>query len=158
MARIVNDPSHACRDLHRIIARARGATLPIPISVVPIHVRKRRPLRRYNVCWPVLKMQSWLEYFLEHKSHLVLGGVHVDDAETWQSQLLDFWQLYQRIDPSHPIFASGYDLRGCLPYCIHGDEGRGFLKRPYMVIAFQMLLSPHGPEYCNSNMRLALVM
>ncbi|CAE7650537.1 unnamed protein product [Symbiodinium sp. CCMP2592] len=37
----------------------------------------------------------------------------------------EFWDLYQEVDPSHPVFTESLNRKCTLPYFLHGDEGRG---------------------------------
>ena len=48
-------------------------------------------------------------------------------------------------------FLEHHGPRACIPYHIHGDEGRGQLKRPYMVVSWQCVISHHGPQVCNES-------
>jgi hypothetical protein len=56
--------------------------------------------------------------------------------------------------PDHPIFNSGHDINfgTAIPIYIHGDEGRGLLKRPYMVISWQCVVGHGGLQVCNDAM------
>ena len=50
--------------------------------------------------------------------------------------------LYNRQDWDHSM---------CIPIAYHGDEGRGKLKRPILILDFQPLISFKGMEYINSS-------
>ena len=137
----------ACRDITRLIRRTPGTTLDIPIDVCLVTVKLRKPLRRETVWWPILRMDSWCKFFLEKKPQLLLAG-HTVDGD-WPGTFLKFWNLYKKVDGTHPIYESGYDLSGCVPIYVHGDEGRGQLKRPYMVVSWQNVIGFGGMEKCN---------
>ena len=62
--------------------------------------------------------------------------------------LSDFWCKYQEIKPDFQL-AAGLDRKFCVPIAIHGDEGRGKVKCPIMILAWQPLISWRGPEFVN---------
>ncbi|CAL1170532.1 unnamed protein product, partial [Cladocopium goreaui] len=62
-----------------------------------------------------------------------------------------FWQTYQATNPGHPVFSTPFDLKGCVPIFLHGDEGRGLARRPFMVLSWQTVISHHGPGVCNDS-------
>lgn len=151
LSRVHKTAGNACRDLHRILHRTKGVLLPLPIDVCSVRIRRRRPLRRYVVWWPILKMNSWVSYFVKQKPQMLLGGYHTNDVMQWQNMFQSFWQTYLAYNPAHPVFSSGFDLRGCVPFAIHGDEGRGLGKKQFMVVSWQTLISHRGPMVCNDS-------
>ena len=57
-------------------------------------------------------------------------------------------------DPDHPVFQDESlrkDLSCTIPYLLHGDEGRGRMKQPILVIAFQGVLSHLGINRLNES-------
>ncbi|CAK8993732.1 unnamed protein product, partial [Durusdinium trenchii] len=96
----------------------------------------RKPIRALRVHWPVLRMNDWVQYLIAHKPGLLLAG-H-DIGGDWQRTFTEFWAGYKEVDGSHPVFREGFDLGGCIPYHLHGDEGRGQLK---------MLAAPNSDWY-----------
>ena len=122
-------------------------TLKIDIDVCEVHVKLRKPIRVANVYWPVLSINKWVEYLLSHKPQLLLAGHALNG--NWRGVFNMFWEKYQQIDPQHPIYQSDYDRSACVPYYIHGDEGRGHLRRPYMVISWQCVVAHHGVDVVN---------
>ena len=146
---------NACRDITRLIRRTPGTILKIAIDVCKVMIKVRKPLRKIQVWWPYIRMDTWCKYFLEYKPQLLLGG-HTIDGD-WQGTFTKFWSLYRQVDSSHPVFRSGYSLESCVPYYIHGDEGRGQLKRPYMVISWQTVVGHGGMDVCNDSACLVCV-
>lgn len=138
---------NACRDLTRLIKRTSGTMLNLPISVCKVHVRLRKPSRCAQVWWPVLELSEWCKYFIANKPELLLGGHTL--KEDWQGMLRQFWEDYRVTCPQHPLFSRDVDPGTFVPYFIHGDEGRGQLKRPYMVVSWQCMISHAGPGVCN---------
>ena len=86
---------------------------------------------------------------------MILGGFHAKEVQQWQCLFKNFWDTYRCVDATHPLFTSSYDLSGCVPFLLHGDEGRGLLRRPFMVIAWQPLISFHGVDVCNDSTQLS---
>lgn len=76
---------------------------------------------------------------LEHPSYRgmqVLGGHRLEDLPAIESMLSQFWSRYQYQDPAvAPIV-----LTRTIPLFVHGDEGRGQVKRPLMVVSIQPIL------------------
>lgn len=138
---------HACDVVRSLIKRTPGVALHIPIDVVQIHVRMRKPLRVLKVWWPMIKMGEWANYLISQKPQLLLGGHGLDGD--WRTTLKKFWSSYRQINSSHPVFSQEYDLGLCVPYFVHGDEGRGQLRRPYMVISWQCVIGHHGLDVVN---------
>ena len=139
----------ACRDITKLIKRTPGTTLNIPIDVCEVQVKLRKPIRGVKVWWPVIRMDSWCQYLLRWKPQLLLGGHAV--AGNWRGLFREFWSNYKLVCGDHPIFSTNWDLGTCVPYHFHGDEGRGQLKRPYMVVSWQVVISHHGPQVCNES-------
>ena len=127
-------------------------TLDIPIDVCPVTVRMRRPVRRLEVWWPILRMDQWAKLLFNQKPQLLLGGQVPDPQGKWKKLYYDFWSVYQNIHGDHPIFSrKDVDMGTCLPYMIHGDEGRGQLKRPYLVVSWQLLIGHNGLQATNDS-------
>ena len=141
---------NACRDLTSLIKRTPGATLKLPIEVFKIHIRLRKPVRCVEAWWPVLTMSSWCKFFVQSKPQLLLAGCRVD--QDWMRVFRSFWADYRLICPNHPVFTSVESmsqLGSCVPYYIHGDEGQGHNKRPYLVLSWQTAIGFKGLESCN---------
>ena len=143
------DQRNACRVVRSLVRRTPGVSLKLQIDVCEVHVRLRKPVRCLKVWWPMLRLDKWTTYLLGHKPQLLLGGQQPDDMGNWKRMYYDFWGAYKLLCPDHPIFESGFDVGGCLPYFVHGDEGRGQLKRPYMCISWQLAIGHLGPQVCN---------
>ena len=133
---------NACRDLTRLIKRTPGATLKVPIEVCKIHIRLRKPLRCMEVWWPHISMREWCRFFVSSKPQLRLAGRTPE--QNWMEIFRTFWADYRLIDPNHPVYGTGYNLGACVPYFVHGDEGRGQNKRPYMVLSWQPVIGHMG--------------
>ena len=141
-----------CRNLHRLIHR-EGLTIPVEISFVNTVVRKRRPIvRKIEVCYPVIYPSSWMRFLLKSHSHLILGGVPLENRKEWQALLSEFWHLYKLTDDIHVMNGHDAPPANCtVPLYIHGDEGRGKYKLPIMVESIQPCISFRGTNYKNSS-------
>ena len=140
-------PKHACRIIRTLIKKTPGVALPLPVNVCEVHVRLRKPIRSMRVFWPMLTIEDWVQTLLDRRPELLLAGN--SKGGNWQATFSSFWKKYHKLNPSHPVFSECYDLAGAIPALIHGDEGRGHIKRPYMVISWQCLLGLHGPDMVN---------
>ena len=139
----------ACRDLTRLIKRTPGTMLNLPIDVCRVQVKLRKPIRCLELWWPMIKMSEWCQYFIAKRPQLLLGGRTLD--EDWMGPIRSFWDDYRVFCPDHPVFSTAFDLGTCIPYYVHGDEGRGHLKRPYMVLSWQCVIGHLGPGVCNDS-------
>ena len=142
---------NACRDITRLIRRTPGATLKLSVDVCKVGVKLRKPIRYASIWWPILTLKSWCKYMLEHCPQLLLGGHGLTD--NFQPTFVEFWEKYKLVCPDHPIFSSGHDINlgTAMPIYIHGDEGRGLLKRPYMVLSWQCVVGHRGLQVCNDS-------
>lgn len=142
---------NACRNLTQLIKRTPGTLLPIPIDACKVHIRLRKPIRPVEVFWPVIKLSDWCRYFLKHKPELLLAGHKLND--NWPVFFRQFWADYRlACGGDHAIYSHpDWDLGYCIPIFLHGDEGRGQLKRPFMVIAWQCAVGFNGINTINDN-------
>ena len=140
----------ACTVMRRLIKSTPGQILDIPVNVCSVQINLRKPIRSLKVWWPVIRMEDWARWMLNNKPQLLLGGNDLDHKGLWKEHFYRFWELYRKIDGSHPVFQRpDFDLGCCIPYFFHGDEGRGQLRRPYMVISWQCAISHLGPQVTN---------
>ncbi|CAK8989484.1 Uncharacterized protein SCF082_LOCUS1828 [Durusdinium trenchii] len=139
---------HACEKLHRVIAKEKRK-LDVKISRVPLWVRySRKRLAPAFVHYPVLRMPDWVETIFKNGGHFFLGGRSMDMWPQVQNELLHFWSAYKKIDSDFPLYKDMPEskLGSCIPVAIHGDEGRGRLHNPVMVVALQTLLPLVGKK------------
>ena len=152
------DEANVCRNLHRPLTH-KEFTLRVHISWCNIDIRhatKRRDLN--NVPWPVIRLSSWVQYILEIQGgQLLLAGHSTTQPDLWEPVLEQFWNLYQGVDPGHIVYQLGLNRRRTLPFMVHGDEGRGRMKQPLLVVAFQGALSHLGMDRLNQSGWLCLI-
>ena len=119
-----------------------------------VHIKLRKPIRIAKVFWPILRMDHWVQYLVAHKPGILLAGHSLQG--NWRQVFETFWAKYKVIDPNHPIYAQKLDVQGCIPIMFHGDEGRGHLKRPYLVIAWQPVVGFCGLSAVNDTSFLGI--
>ena len=99
--------------------------------------------------FPMIGLKAWAEYLLREAPEFVLGGNSLDTD--YQKTYCTFWETYSKLDGGHPVFADfpRSSWGNLVPYCLHGDEGRGKAKRPVLVTSYQMLIPKGGLETTN---------
>ena len=106
-----------------------------------------RPKRK-NACsvgGPVIRLSEWLRVGFEDFFMAVTKDLPELEA------IEEFWHRYRFVEdsmPEHP--------RRTLPVMLHGDEERGQVKRPLMVVSYQPLISCYGDNHLNSKGPLGL--
>lgn len=71
--------------------------------------------------------------------HFFMQGKTMDSADEFSRDLVDFWEKFEA---THPDFEMPPRERWdhSIPISLHGDEGRGRMKRPVMVLSAQCVL------------------
>ena len=136
------------RNFHRLLG-LRGKFLPITVTAVtaPVFLHKGKP-KVENIPYPVLLPSDWVSYMMSIGGEAILGGWSVGDTCQFTTMLEDFWCKYMSCKPDFKL-AEGLRPKYCIPIAVHGDEGRGKVKRPIMVLSWQPVLSWKGPEFVN---------
>ena len=142
-----------CRNLHGLIRRDRKI-LPVKVSSVETMWRTSRKKPARHVKYPVLRLSDWARCSLSKGGHIFLGGHDLEDHGVEFGNTLDqFWSRFRDTDPTFPFFTdfpSREAWRTAIPLAVHGDEGRGRLKRPVMVLATQIVIPINQ---CKTNMQ-----
>ena len=124
--------------------------------MTPLRARAFRKRKKVVIePWPVLLPSDWMKVCLEspdYKGFYVLGGFTLDELPKAEDMFERFWARHQFMD--HQIVPS--NPRRTIPVYIHGDEGRGLVKRPILILAMQPIISAKGESYCNSQGHHAL--
>ena len=71
------------------------------------------------------------------------------EQSAWRKMLSIFWTKFLKSNPE--VDLQGVNPEVAIPVCVHGDEGRGKVRRPIMVLAFQPMVSWLGPAVVNSS-------
>ncbi len=82
-------------------------------------------------------LRSWFQFLLTDYSHLLLGGIPLDDP---RSKLLtkSFWEMYRVAHSDHWVFMEHNDqLEKCIPYYLHLDEGTSLRKSAILIFNLQ---------------------
>ncbi|CAK9014188.1 Uncharacterized protein SCF082_LOCUS12240 [Durusdinium trenchii] len=153
VARAGQSKKNACRNLHRLIDR-NNVLFPVPIDCGLIRVSFRRPqYRTEQIYWPFLRMRDWVRCLLRDTPQMLLAGHELSDFVGWQQVFTTFWDSYRMVNPNHVIFQElgDFPIACAIPYFIHGDEGRGYCRRPFMVESWQPVISYKGLDKINES-------
>ena len=122
-------------------------TLPVVLTDidVPVIFRDKKTI----MPWPILLPSSWLKVIFEMTNGQVLFAGHaVNDVARWKATFTDFWAKAGLTHGEHDVFVRhGGRLENCVPILLHGDEGRGKLRRAVMCTSFQPLLKVAGHTF-----------
>lgn len=137
------------RGLHAYIHR-HNKTLPVPVTNVTAPIKTKVSRRRAVASkpWPVMHLSDWISTCFNIKQFsgfFMLGGKKVSQLQDIESMLTRFWDRYKHIDQEVPPVPSR-----TIPFYIHGDEGRGLVKRPLMIVAFQPIIGWGGEDRVNT--------
>ena len=141
---------NASRALHKFVHK-NGKTLPVDVSARPLLIRRKKK-GELSVQHPMLLLSSWMVFLLGTAgAEFLLAGSRVQDG-FYQSVFGEFWSLYEKIDPDHPIFTlkTPEERSRTLPFALHGDEGRGLAKDPIAIWSFQPVVPHSGPTCLNT--------
>ena len=144
-------PKNLARNFYNQVVRDKR-TVPVEISKVDLRLRVQKPkVREVVMPYPVIFLSSWVSYLLERCPKYVLGGFDLGQHQQFTALFGSFWRRYRAVDPLHPvyIFFSESEYGYIVPWCFHGDEGRGLAKVPLLVCAFQFLISWKGEQTTN---------
>ena len=154
VARAGASNTNATRNLLRLLKSA-GVMLPLKPELIQITIKRKRKQNRVERMWfPVIPMRQWVTCLLHECPQLLLAGHRLEDRIAWEHVFHNFWACYQQLDSQHPFFGSGISWGRGIPYLIHGDEGRGLRKVPWMVEAWQLLISHAGIMDTNESSNL----
>ena len=141
---------NAARNLHKWVHKS-GKTLPIQVSACEVPLKNSASA----VSWPILTLENWLQFLLQTAgAELVLGGFGVQECDRYEAMFLRFWERYKTFQPGHAVYSgatakSTAELQRTIPFCIHGDEGRGLCKVPIQIESFQPVIPFLGENDLN---------
>ena len=96
-------------------------------------------------------MEDWARVLLRQHPEVLLGGCKLNEVQKWKGVFRDFWELYRGANPDHAVFSSNLQLETCMPYFLHGDEGKTLRSRSMMIESFQPVISRKGPSSTNES-------
>ena len=113
---------NAERDLHSLF-RTYGLAIPVRLSTWKCGL--------FHLHY--ISLKSWFQYLLDEQSQLLLGGFQSDCPKS-RLLLESFWGSYRMEHDDHWVFSEhGSNLRKCVPYYLHLDEGTGLRKSAVLV-------------------------
>ena len=137
------------RNFHSYLEKAKKI-LPVEVSTVRVRVRVRRPkVRTIQSDYPMITLESWGRFLLENSPRFLLGGFHITERKQYMTMFQRFWEQYKHLDENHIVYTQFQDYSHLIPYCVHGDEGRGKGKAPIMITTYQPLIGVHGEDFTN---------
>ena len=136
------------RDVQRLTDRFQLG-LPIPL------VTLKKPLGiRYQGDFHALSLSDWLKFHLEHNTLHILVGLMRPNAQRQMDILQEFWRKFKLLKPEHQLWelveGHSMDLSKTIPVIIHGDEGRGKKRSPFLIVAYHSYLGL-GTSAANAN-------
>lgn len=152
MARCAGSKGNECESLHKLIHN-NGKALPVTVGTVDtrVLVLTGKP-RVETVGWPVLFLSAWAQQLFSTGGKVLLGGHTLDNPRRFRKMFTTFWDRFQHVRPDLDIYRrTDRDMGMCIPIALHGDEGRGKLRRPVMILSFQPIISHKGPHFINSS-------
>lgn len=120
-------------------------------TTIEIHKPKVKVLPVY---WPTLSLRSWVSILAESHPIYLLGGFRLEQEVEWRKLFTWFWNVYEEVDPTHPIYSTAIDRSAAVPIMAHGDEGRGLRSQAFMVLSWQCVISHLGPFTTNTSGQL----
>ena len=140
------------RNFHQNLVREKRL-LQVKVTMVKLRVLVHRPkVRQMKLDYPFIRLIDWAQYLLQHHSEHVLGGHNIQHVAEYTAMFRQFWRNYYNLDPSHECyvkFKKFADMGSLIPFCIHGDEGRGKAKIPILITAYQFVIGVHGEQHTN---------
>lgn len=125
--------SNSERDCRRVLVDQFSLALPV----------KKSQLGELDYI-PVLKIRDWFSFFLSNSCLHILVGLENHHPTRQESILTTFWDKFQKLRPTHEIFARASEgvlvLKRTIPLLVHGDEGRGRRHVAHFVLSFHSCL------------------
>lgn len=135
------------RDMY-VLTRRYQLCLPIKISVI-----NKTSGVRYTGDFEVIKLKDWCGFHLEYNTWHVMVGLQKPHADRERRILSEFWRRYKAWRPNHEIWtiieSRQIDTSRLCPMLLHGDEGRGRKKSPYLVCSYHSYLG-FGTQSANA--------
>ncbi len=120
--------------------------------MVPVWVRQHRPkVHELEVPYPMIGLKQWASHLLATSPRFLLGGFSTSETASYTAVYSQFWSRYQGLEPDHPFYEHHppAEWGRCIPFAIHGDEGRGKGKIPILITSYQMIVGVDGIETTN---------
>ena len=93
---------------------------------------------------PVLRLRDWMEFMLQYNCFHILVGLRNPHQSREEAILQSFWEKFKLENETHPVFLMArqneIQLSRTVPIILHGDEGRGVKRQPFLVMNFHSAL------------------
>lgn len=126
------------RDVN-VLARRYNLQVQVPLSNLP-----KPPGIRYTGDFRAIALRDWCQFLVDYNMWHLLVGLKKPDATRERAILAEFWKRYKLLYPQHQIWDTfqrhGVDPACCAPMLLHGDEGRGRKKAPFLVCAYHSMI------------------
>ncbi|CAE7432742.1 unnamed protein product [Symbiodinium sp. CCMP2456] len=140
--------NHSEQATRTLFAKKLKLALPIPFSTVSVptdsRIGKSKDSDISILELQTLSLQSWVTFLLRSNNWHMLSGLVRPDAERSEKIWKSWWDKFRFIEPNHPVYemaADGrIDLGRTAAVVLHGDEGRGRRRAPFMVLSFHSVL------------------
>ena len=130
--------THSERDVNRVAKRYR-LLLPIKLTTLPKNLGIR-----FTGDFKAISLKDWCKFLIDYNCWHVMVGLRKPDPKRERDILAAFWDRYKQVYPRHEIWAefdkNHVDLSRTCPMLLHGDEGRGRKKAPFLVAAYHSFL------------------
>lgn len=134
--------AHSERGGRKVVERLR-LTLPIPFTKIPKTLGVR-----YGGEFHALKLQDWCQFLVDKNCWHIVAGLARPDPVRERAILTEYWTRFRALHPEHSLFATDRDWSRTAPLLLHGDEGRGKKKSPFLVCSWHSVLGL-GSEAAN---------
>ena len=129
---------HSERDVQSVVKQF-DLMLPLQLTSLP-----KQPGTRYTGEFKAIRLRDWCQFLVDYNCWHVVCGLREPDENRECAILAEFWRRFQLVEPDHQIFAEfaqhRIDPSRCCPMLLHGDEGRGRKKCPFLVVAFHSFI------------------
>ena len=138
---------HSERDVE-VVTRRFQLQLPVKISEL-----RKSPGVQYPGGFHAIALKDWCEFLVKFNVWHVMLGLHNPDGDRERAILTEFWRKYRVLKPRHQIwdvFAKNKtDISRCCPVLLHGDEGRGRKRTPFLICNYHSFMG-FGTNLANS--------
>lgn len=137
------------RDVLKISRDKYNLSLPIPLSSI-----NKSPGAKYEGEFCAIALRSWCQSFIDYNLWHVLCGLSSPNEHRERAILKEFWRRFKLWKPDHELWGlveqRGIDLSKTAPLVLHGDEGRGRKKGPFLVTSYHSYLGK-GTSQANAS-------
>lgn len=135
------------RDVQTVLSKKFCLSLPVELTSVP----KSKGVT-YGGDFQMIRLRSWMQFIVDFNcQHMLVGLVRPDEVRE-KAILKEWWKRFEQVEPEHPVFKDAAEGRLSLtetfPLLLHGDEGTGLKKAPFLCISYHSYMG-RGTEAAN---------